>query len=422
VPLHVRVIDALGATRHELFRATRQGLFSISLPLAANDPAGEWKVLVTELLGNHGAVVPFHYTPPVKAAAIMGTTPRAVSAANDRDNAFRFARTHHDVTIVKGTSPYNDAAAKRLSKVLVPWGVRCKEMPLAEASKSRRLTEEEAATWCGLVYAGKGQIKAGDANPPVLAGFAVQGPVILLGNPEDNAMIKFLLAEKFLPYAPNPESFPGRGRGMLAWQRDAIGPGQESLALIAYDEAGIEEAVGSLYEAIAGIEPLTRWTLPQSSSLSAAKSVPGQVPAPAVVWTAYLPDRVEGLGTDSKSVTALTHDGSRSVLTADGKLTGSQPLDRAALEQARKELLPGGPALHEVVKQQQRPDRMLKLTASGDGKVAVAYWGGTLRIVDGSGAVKAQTQLPQDVTALTWAGNRVVAGLADGRVMALEVK
>ena len=33
------------------------------------------------------------------------------------------------------------------------------------------------------------------------AGFAVQGPVILLGNPDDHAMIKVLLAEKFLPYA-----------------------------------------------------------------------------------------------------------------------------------------------------------------------------------------------------------------------------
>jgi hypothetical protein len=422
VPLHVRLIDPLGGTRHELYRATKQGLFSITLPLAPNDPGGEWKVVVRELLANQETTVPFRYTPPARAAAIAGTTPRAVSAVNDRDNAFRFARTHHEVTLVKGTSAFNDAAAKRISKALEPWGVRCKEMPLAEALKSRRLTEEEARTWAGLDFAGKGQIKAGESNPPVLAGFAVQGPVLLLGNPQDNALIKFLQDQKFLPYIPDAVNFPGRGRGLLTWQRDAIGPGQESIALIAYDEAGIGEAAGSFFEAVAGIEPLTRWTLPESCSLAPAQKVPGQVPALAVAWTVVLPDRVEGLRADGKSVTALTHDGSRSVVTTDGKLTAVKVLEGEALEQARKELASGGAAAPEVVKQQQRPDRMLKLTATAGGKVAVAYWGGTLRVVDGTGTVQNETQLPQDVTALTWLGNRVVAGLADGRVIALEVK
>ncbi len=71
-------------------------------------------------------------------------------AANDRDNAFRFARTHHDVTIVAGKSAFNSAAVERLTKVLAPWGVRCRTMPLEEAAKNRRLTEEEARTWAGL--------------------------------------------------------------------------------------------------------------------------------------------------------------------------------------------------------------------------------------------------------------------------------
>ena len=55
---------------------------------------------------------------------------------------------------------------------------------------------------------------------------------------------------------------------------------------------------------------------------------------------------------------------------------------------------------------------------------AVAYWGGTLRIVDdgGGGAILTEQQLPQDVTALAWANDRLIAGLADGRVVALEVK
>ena len=70
-------------------------------------------------------------------------------------------------------------------------------------------------------------------------GFAVQGDVILLGNPEDNAIIKFLGDNKFLPYVPKAGRFPGAGRGMVAWQRDGVGKGQESVTLIAHDADGL---------------------------------------------------------------------------------------------------------------------------------------------------------------------------------------
>src|SRR5262249_31008764 len=106
VPLHVRLIDPLGVTRHELYRATRLGTFQASLPLAANDPPGEWKLVVRELLNNGEDGVTFTYAAPVRVAAIAGATPRAVYHGNDLENVFRFARTHRSVTIVKGTSAY----------------------------------------------------------------------------------------------------------------------------------------------------------------------------------------------------------------------------------------------------------------------------------------------------------------------------
>jgi hypothetical protein len=418
VPLHVRVIDPLGITRHELYRATELGDFSVRLPLAANDPAGAWKVAIGELLNNTEDVVSFTYTPPVRAAAAVGATPRAVYGANDRDNAFRFARLFHEVTVVKGTSAFNDAAAKRLAKVLEPWGVRCKEMPLAEAAKSRRLSEEEAATWCGMFYAGRGQIKPGDANPPILAGFAVQGPVILLGNPDDNPIIKFLAAEHFLPYTPDQANFPGPGRGMIAWQRDGVGRGQESITLIAYDEAGMSEAVGSFFEAVAGIEPLTKWTLPQADSLAAARTAPGLAPAAALAWSLTLPDRVLALKAEGDGLKALSHDGSLTTISGDGKPTGSKALDRGQAAQAQKDL---AAAIATAPPKQARPDRLAKLVAASGPKAAIAYWGGTLRVVDGDRALSEQNLL-QDITALTWLGDKVVAGLADGRVLALIIK
>ncbi len=422
-PLQVRVLDPLGVTRHELYRATKNGQLALALPLAANDPPGEWKVVVSELLKNTEDSATFLFTAPVRPRSAAGATHRAVSFGDDRDKIFRFARTHRTVSIVKGAGAFNDAAARRLKEVLAPWGVECKEVPLAEASKSRVLTEEEAKTWCGLVYAGTGQIKPGGSNPPVLAGFAVQGPVILLGTPEDNPIIKFLLTERFLPCKPDADTFPGRGRGLIAWQRDGIGRGQESVALIAHDEEGMTEAVGSFYQAVAGQEPLTRWKLPESAAVVAARSSPGSAPAAPVAWVTNLPDRVVAMKATADGVQVLTHDDSLSTLTATGKVASGRVLNADGVARAKRDLAPAAdPGAAAAARKHERPDRILKLSASGGGKVAVAYWGGTLRVVDTGGKVLHEQQLPQDVTALAWSGGKMHAGLADGRVLALTLK
>ena len=415
-PLYIRVLDPLGVARYELYRATKLGLLSLSLPLAANDSAGQWTVAVRELLTGTEDKAYFQYAPPLHAAAVAGTPHRAVSASNDLENIFRFARTQQDVTIVCGSSPFNEAAAQRLITVLAPWGVRCKKMDLAAAAKPHALSADEAATWVGIEF---GRAKPGDANTPKMSGFAVEGPVILLGNPEDNAIVKYLLTEKFLPYTPDPKNMPGNGRGLIAWQRDGVGKGQESVTLIAYDEAGMSEAVGSFYEAVAGLEALTRWALPQNAVIEPAKSAPGLHPAAPVAWSAALPDRIDIFKIAGESIACLSHDGSLSTLDLAGKITGAKVLSAAEADAMRKE----APALDAAVaKAHAKPDRIVKLSASREGIAAVAYWGGTLRVADGAGAVKTEQDMTQDITALTWAGNRLIVGLADGRVMGLDVK
>lgn len=423
-PLHLRVIDPLGRTRHELFRATKYGSFTASLPLAADDPSGQWTVEIGELLNNSKDTVSFAYSPPVTAAAAAGATLRAVYFGNDSDNIFRFARLHHQVTLVRGSSPYLEEAAQRLANILQPWGIRCKTMDLTEASKPRILTEGEAKTWVGLDYTGSGQIKAGAGNQPVLAGFAVEGPVILLGNPADNPIIRFLVEQKFLPYLPDPNYFPGARRGMIAWQRDGVGRGQESVALIAYDAEGMSEAVGSFYEAVAGIEPLTRWVMPGTSTVKPAQSAMELRPEAAVAWSVFLPDRVLALKPDKDGLTALTHDGSLSVIKGPkGKLASSKALSPSEVDQAMKDLSPpADAAAADAAKAQARPDRIVKLSASSGGLTAIAYWGGTLRIVDNAGKILSEQLMPQDITALAWMQGNVIAGLANGHVMALQAK
>ncbi|MGD0093274.1 MAG: PQQ-binding-like beta-propeller repeat protein, partial [Planctomycetota bacterium] len=68
------------------------------------------------------------------------------------------------------------------------------------------------------------------------------------------------------------------------------------------------------------------------------------------------------------------------------------------------------------------PLRVTKKLAAGDGLVAVAYWGGTLRVLDSTGAAKFGQTLPQDISALACLGKLVIVATADGRITALEAK
>ncbi len=338
-------------------------------------------------------------------------------------HVFRFARTFDRVSIVAGSSPFNEPAAQRLTEALQAWGVRCGHFPLADAARARTLTEEVARTWVGLDYAPTGTIKPGDANPPDFVGFAVEGPVILLGNPQDNPLIAFLSKYRFLPYAADGDIFPGPGRGYVAWQRDGIGRNQESITLIAYDKQGMQEAVGTCYEAAAGIEPLTHLVLPTRLDLAPASRTTQPPALTRVRWTALLFDRVRAIGTDGGLVAACSHDGSYYLLGPDsGELQSRRDLSGAELEWLAAEL--GGTTAASTVPAaavHQRPDRILKLIAVQDGLVAIAYWGGTLRIAHADGTVVAEQLLSQDMTALRWHAGRVIAGLADGRLLCLEV-
>ncbi len=79
-------------------------------------------------------------------------------------------------------------------------------------------------------------------------------------------------------------------------------------------------------------------------------------------------------------------------------------------------------AKEQTVWESKTPGRIVKQLAAHDGQTAVVYWGGLVRVLDGSGAVKAARVFPQDVAGVTWSGHQLVAGLADGRVVAMTVK
>ena len=247
---------------------------------------------------------------------------------------------------------------------------------------------------------------------------------ILLGNPQDNPLIAhlekpYLSVPSYhaLPY-PVSADFPGRGHGMLAWNFASLGHDIESVACIATDAEGMSEAVGTLFQLAIGIDPVTPLILPESNSvIPAAKRV--DPPTATTLWQTYLPDRVTmSRAANGKLVAACANENGWSVaVNAAGKAT-LEPVKRSdmpmpATVSADTGMLP---------KDKLCPDLKVKQVLAANGLTAVAYWGGRLQIFDAAGNVKTQQQLPEDITALAWNGDTLVAGLADGCLLGLSAK
>jgi hypothetical protein len=414
-PMEIRLIDPLGQVRYDLYRACDRGVLRIDLPMAVNDPAGEWRLSVRELLNDTEGHATFSYKPPSQAGAAAGATRRAVYfgnfSDNDRDHVFRFFRQFHDVTIVKGPKDYESAAADRIVTVLKPWDVQCKVIDAKDAAKPRELTPEESAAWAGL----EGSLgpKATEKPGPHTVGFAVRGPVLLVGTPEDNPLIKFELEQHFLTYKPDAENFPGGGRGYLSWQRDAVSYGNESVTLIAYDGAGMSEAVGSMYEAAAGLDPLTRYELPESAAVTPASRATAP-PEATVAWRAVVPDRVISLQTNGDGVTVYTADGSATKVDQHGKVSDREDLaGKAPPVPAKAGAAPAGALL---------PDHVVKRVAAGGGGglTAIGYWGGEVQIVAADGATRSLTRVRGDVSDIAWLDGTLVVGTSDGEVVGIR--
>jgi len=188
----------------------------------------------------------------------------------------------------------------------------------------------------------------------------------------------------------------------------------------------MSEAVGSLYELAAGIEPLTPGALPRASTIAAASVRP--VAEPAIAWSVVLPDRVEGLKADatfsSAPIFAHTHDGSMSQLREDGGILVHMVGKKGdELRNVAPEMKPPVDAVAIAEAQKAAPpQRLVKFVATAGDLTAVAHWGGWLALRDRTGALKAARQFEQDITALAVAGENLIVGDADGRVTALKLQ
>jgi len=243
----------------------------------------------------------------------------------------------------------------------------------------------------------------------------VPGPCVLLGNPDDNPILKFFtekcmagLMQKptnVLPYLPARDTFPGRSRGLVAWQIDCVGHGIESLACIAYDAEGMAEAVGTLFEAASNLRPLTDWVLPAHSALApATKKQPGAPPIEAA-WTAQVPDRAVGMAAfgvpPSGGLVVASYDGTLTAFDGSGKKLWDRTTEHSGEHMA--------------------------FAASPDGKTLAMSGGFWLVAFDASGKELFDKKAFPDgrrqfVTALTVApdGETIFAGTGDSCVIAFD--
>lgn len=423
-PLQIKVIDPLGDVRFDIFRATELGTCRLSLPIAANDPAGTWTVIVKELLNNTEGRATFNYQIIPLCGAVAGKSPRAVYYAYDKDNIYNFFRSQRNVTIVAGESAYTTAAANRLATSLKPYNVNCTIISATAANVSRDLTAEEAKTWCGM-YA-SGDLKPGRVNSPSLVGFDLPGPSILLGNPQDNPLIKHLTTAagnnvSVLPYPINAD-FPGRGHGYIAWNYTTLGHDLETIACIATDEEGLSEAVGTLFELAIGIDPLTPLVQPIANNVAQATKASAK-PAAGIIWQTNMPDNIATLALDGANIVATSWDGSQMTFEKTGKAIATKVDQNVNLSitTAPATRLPQA-VVAKLPKDALLKDLAMKQVLDSPTTIAISYWGGMLQLFAADGTLKTQQMLSQDITAMLWNDRTLIIGLAGGDILALGVK
>jgi hypothetical protein len=144
--------------------------------------------------------------------------------------------------------------------------------------------------------------------------------------------------------------------------------------------------------------------------------------AAPVAWTTTLPDRAVALRVAKGRLEVLTWDGTLAEVDGTGKVVKQQPVAPADVAKLAGEMkaTPDAEALKSA--QKHAPvGRIVKTAVAQDGLTAVAYWGGTVQVLRGD-TVQSVQLLPQDITGLAWLDGKLVAGLANGQVVALTVK
>ncbi|MCM8803421.1 MAG: hypothetical protein NC827_09000, partial [Candidatus Omnitrophica bacterium] len=409
IPLKIKVIDPTGYIRYQLYRSTENGNINLALPIGINEPEGKWKIIIEELITGRVSEKEFEYTGIQTSPTVIGRIERAIIFEKDKEKIYRFVRNHRQLTIIKGESNYSNYAAERLKNILSVWDINCSIVNSDEV-KVRTLTEEEVKTWVGLVYAGSGQIKQEDSNNPIYVGFDIKtGVTILIGNPEDNKLIKFLLDYGFLPFQPD-KNLQGKSRGMISWQYYGVGFERESVCLIAYDKEGMDETIGTFYEIVHGIEPLIPYTYSLKNTIKTAEINPFIISKPLIKWKIFLLD-MPVLININKNIEVVTYNSSLITLDKKGNILSSKTVN---------EILSKEEKVFEIDKKLLLKGKLLKFYKNKDNIEIFVYWGGLFQIINGE--KKYTFDLGEEISCSEIEDKNIILGLTNGFLINIEIE
>ncbi|MEJ7664151.1 MAG: hypothetical protein WKG07_33795 [Hymenobacter sp.] len=287
-----------------------------------------------------------------------------------------------------------------------PWGVRSTMVNAADVNKPRQLTEEEARTWVGIDF---GRVEEERQSVCSLGvGFAVNGPVILLGNPADNPLIATVERMGFLPYKTSAGS-ARRGRGYprpaarCSGHRTSPLPSSPSTRRVWPRQS---ERCG---RSGGGLIP-TPLGLPFTASNNSGQTSSEDTREAAIVRRAILPDRPLSMNAmPNGQVAVLANDGTTTTLDATGKIVRQKAGSKADATPRKPPRRAGGAESRLVTT--GSPSR-LPPPRDHRHRLPGRHRSGLMQ-----GAKKNRASAVAGHQRIIWAGNKLVAGLADGQLV-----
>jgi WD40 repeat protein len=228
VPLEVRVIDPAGSVRYALYRTATGGVWEEALPLAANDPAGAWRIEVAELLAQKRVGGRIELQPPAMPDA-------APAPAVERTQAKRIAgalKAAKRIAIV-----VTDEQRTALSEALAALEQRL-------AKDGRKVTLVAAAEYLAdlKTFGWEGFGISVFRNPEIRLRPKRYDLIVAIELPE---MSSGVVAPDLSPCAITPTD-PGPGRGLVQYVVMPVYDTEDAISLAAGDAAGLMRAIEAL--------------------------------------------------------------------------------------------------------------------------------------------------------------------------------
>lgn len=260
VPVAVVILDEAGAERFRVYRCFERGELRLSLPLGMNEPRGRWFVRVTELFSrrSHGTAFIMPDRDPVDVIAALDP-----AEVFDRGRCSDLLKRARSLTLVAGEGE-GRKAAEELARGLQRFAIRCEIK--RDTAVMRR-------------------------NGPPLAGDA-----ILLGDPSDNVLIKFLCDRALAPASMGEH---GEGRAIVFWTLSGFRHGGETITVWARDADGLARGGRALLDILSAREATQARSL-KSRGLEATP--PASAPMPGALPTVQsfeLSDSITGVAAPS---------------------------------------------------------------------------------------------------------------------------